>query len=263
MRRVTRRLRWSTALLVIVVAALTVSFQQAWSRAAHPPPPAVRLLGLGDSVTAGTGCACPNYVTGLGRLLADRDSRPVTVDNLGASGATTSDLLVALSTDRALQQAVSRADVVVVTIGANDLTDSLDTWHRGACSVGCYQPGVDAMSERLTQAVSAIRKLRSGAPAQILLTTYWNVFADGQVAERAESDGYLAWSDQITRAANQAIRSSAGRTGAACVDLYGPFRAHPGDDPTDLLADDGDHPNPAGTALISRQVLAAVRDLRR
>lgn len=261
MRRVTKRRRWSTALLVIVVAALTVSFQQAWSRAAHPP--AVRLLGLGDSVTAGTDCACTDYVTGLGRLLADRDSRPVTVDNLGAPGATTSDLLVALSTDRALQQAVSRADVVVVTLGANDLTDSLDAWRRGDCSVGCYQPGVDAMSERLTQAVSAIRKLRSGPPAQILLTTYWNVFPDGQVAERAESDGYLPWSDQITRAANQAIRSSADRTGAACVDLYGPFRSHPGDDPTDLLADDGDHPNPAGTALISQQVLAAVRDLSR
>lgn len=250
--------RRAAALLVTVltVAASALACQPAPTVSPAAP---VRLLGLGDSVTAGANCSCPDYVTGLGRLLSARDARPVTVDNEGVSGATTRDLLGALSTDRALQQAVSRADVVVVTLGANDLTDSLDSWRRGGCPDRCYQPGIDAMSQRLSQTVTAIRELRGGLTAQILLTTYWNVFADGRVAERSESAGYLDWSDRVTRAANLAIGRAASRTGASCVDLYTPFKPHPGEDPSDLLADDGDHPNPTGTALISRQVLTDVR----
>jgi lysophospholipase L1-like esterase len=96
-----------------------------------------------------------------------------------------------------------------------------------------------------------------GGRARVLVTTYWNVFTDGDVARRAERPGYLAWSDALTRQANAAIAQVAATHGATLVDLYAPFKGDGSTDPTDLLAADGDHPDAAGTALISRTVLAA------
>lgn len=218
----------------------------------------VRVLGLGDSVTAGTNCACADYVTGFGRLLAQRDGTRVIEDNRGESGATAADLADELDQDQKLRAATAQADIVVITVGANDLYDSLDAWRSGGCSSSCYGPEISAMSGHLDSVLATVTRLHAASPVRILVTTYWNVFADGQVAEQAESAGYLRWSDQVTRAADRAISRSADRAGVDSVDLYTPFKPHHGDDPTALLADDGDHPNPAGTALISRTVLAAL-----
>lgn len=225
---------------------------------ADTPTATVRVLGLGDSVTAGTNCDCADYVTGFGRLLAQRDGSRVTVDNRGESGATAADLAGELDQDPTLRAATAQADIIVITVGANDLSDSLDQWRSAGCPRSCYEPDVTAMSHQLGTVLATVRRLHSASPVRILVTTYWNVFADGQVAEQGESAGYLRWSDQVTRAADRAISEAATRAGVGCVDLYPPFKPHPGDDPTDLLADDGDHPNPAGTALISRTVLAAL-----
>lgn len=228
-----------------------------------PPSPSasanpIRVLGLGDSVTYGSNCDCRDFIAGFGTLLRHQDDMPVRTDNEGEPGATTADLSDELSRDAKLRSAVTRADIIVVTIGANDLNDSLHRWRSGGCGVSCYQPGVEAMTDRLTTLLGKIHQLHTGGAPQVLVTDYWNVFADGQVAGKAESAGYPAWSDRVTRAANVGICKSATRTASTCVDLYLAFKPHPGSDPTDLLADDGDHPNAAGTALISRTVLSAL-----
>jgi lysophospholipase L1-like esterase len=216
------------------------------------------VLGLGDSVTYGSNCSCQDYVAELGTLLQRRDDVAVAVDNEGEPGATTRDLADALVDDRGVRQEVRQADIVVITIGANDLSDSLDRWRDGGCDADCYQPGVDAMSERLAALVDQIRALHTDGPTQVLVTDYWNVFTDGDVARRAEDAGYLAWSDRVTQASNTAICRAAARAAGTCVDLYHAFKPSPEADPTKLLSDDGDHPDAAGTALISRTVLAAV-----
>lgn len=174
------------------------------------------------------------------------------------SGVTAADLADELEQDSTLRAATARSDIVVITVGANDLSHSLGRWRSGGCPSSCYEPDVTTMADHLDTVLATVTQLHAANPVRILVTTYWNVFADGQVAEQAESAGYLRWSDQVTRAADAAISRSAVRAGVGCVDLYTPFKPHPGDDPTALLADDGDHPNPAGTALISRTVLAAL-----
>jgi lysophospholipase L1-like esterase len=226
--------------------------------AAAPRPGPIHVLGLGDSVTYGSNCDCRDYISGFGALLKRRDKVQVTVDNDGKPGATTQDLADSLSHDQPLRSEVRRADIIVITIGANDLTDSLNHWRNGDCAASCYQPSIDAMSDRLRALVDQIRALHTAGPTQILVTDYWNVFTDGEVARRAEDTGYLEWSDRVTRASNTAICRAAASAQSTCVDLYHPFKPHPGADPTNLLSDDGDHPNPAGTDLISRTVLAAV-----
>ena len=90
------------------------------------------------------------------------------------------------------------------------------------------------------------------------MTTYWNVFEDGDVADRQRGPGFADWSDTVTVAANRAICATARTFGDTCVDLYAPFLSADGNrNPTPLLSSDGDHPNAAGHDVIARALLAA------
>ncbi len=230
---------------------------------ASPSPTAghatLHVVGLGDSVTSGEHCDCDDYVTGFGHLLARRTGAKVDVTDDGESGSTSDGLADDLSghgaSDRNLQSDVTRADVVVLTMGANDLGPALTAWRSGSCAASCYDPEVAQMRVDLGRVLDRVHTL-DGGNARVLVTTYWNVFTDGEVARKAERSGYLAWSDTVTRQANAAIVSVAAAHAATLVDLYPPFKGDGSQDPTDLLAADGDHPDAAGTALISRTVLA-------
>lgn len=221
-----------------------------------PTPSSLRVVGLGDSVTSGEHCSCDDYVTGFGRLLATREGITVHVTNDGVSGSTSDGLADQLASDHGLRSDVAHADVVVVTMGANDLAPALAAWRKGSCPASCSDPQVASMQADLDRVLDAVRSL-GGERSRLLVTTYWNVFTDGDVARKAERSGYLAWSDALTRKANTAIAAVAASHGATLVDLYAPFKGDGSKDPTDLLASDGDHPDGAGTALISQAVLAA------
>jgi lysophospholipase L1-like esterase len=174
----------------------------------------------------------------------------------GVSGSTSAGLAHHLQSDAGLRADVAHADVVVLTMGANDLSPALDAWRSGSCPPRCYDPQVATMRGDLDRVLDAAGTL-GGGRARVLVTTYWNVFTDGDVARKAERPGYLVWSDAVTRAANTAIAQVAETHGATLVDLYAPFKGDGSQDPTHLLVSDGDHPDSAGTALISRTVLAA------
>jgi lysophospholipase L1-like esterase len=103
-----------------------------------------------------------------------------------------------------------------------------------------------------------IRVLRQGRPTAILVSGYWNVYEDGTVADRDYGRGEQAASDRLTDAVNQVIRTQAVAEGMTYVDLAEPFKGPSGTgDPSDLLADDGDHPNAAGHRRIASALLAA------
>lgn len=215
------------------------------------------LVGLGDSIPAGDECAgCTPFVELYGRHLAAAASAPVTVTNLGVGGWTSSDLLEALQPDGEDAAAVAGADVVTVTIGANDFFDQLDSYLAGDCGgedgLACFQPYLPQLRSTLTQVLQRITELRAGRPARVLVTGYWNVFPDGDVAEQEYGPGFLAASAALTKQANAVISSVATERGAAYADLLTAFKGADGEgDPTALLADDGEHPDQAGHDLIA------------
>jgi lysophospholipase L1-like esterase len=103
-----------------------------------------------------------------------------------------------------------------------------------------------------------IRLLRQDRPTAILVSGYWNVYEDGTVADRDYGQEGRVESDRLTRAVNQVIQAQAVQQGMTYVDLSTPFKGRGGDeDPTHLLADDGDHPNAAGHQRIASALLAA------
>ena len=215
------------------------------------------IVGIGDSVTAATGCECPGFVEPYAADLPTSAGGPAAGVNLGANGLTAEGLRTLVTTPTPTAESVGEADFLLVTIGANDLLPLLPRWRASGCPAACYLPTVDTVGADISDILTAAKTLRSNRPSQILVTTYWNVFADGDVAKATENAAYLQWSDELTRALNARICAAAHGAGAICVDLYAPFKGNGSQNPTKLLAGDGDHPNAAGYRVISSTLLAA------
>jgi lysophospholipase L1-like esterase len=222
----------------------------------------VHVVGLGDSVTAGSACDCVNFVQLYATGLARRWRRTVDETNLGAGGLTSTGLLSRVQSDDETRAQVRSADVVLMTIGANDLVPALRAWDSGpgtddrTCGGTCDSTDVDRVGQNIEAVLAVVHRLRRGRPTLVLVTTYWNVFEDGDVASADRGASYLAWSDGLTRRLNARVTQAALAAGATPVDLYGPFKAN-GKDPTPLLAADGDHASAAGHEVIASTLLAA------
>jgi lysophospholipase L1-like esterase len=230
--------------------------------AATTAPATWTVVGLGDSVPAGTDCGCTPFVEQYASITAQRLGRPVQVRNFGTPSLTSPGLLDQLQDGTPTASGVAGADIVLVTIGANDAAEALDQWAQGICGQACFDADVATIQGQVTQVVSRILALRDGRPTEVLVTTYWNVVQDGTVAKQTYPEHYMEVSDALTRevdtalcnasrAAGDARQPQGGGDGVICVDLYAPFKGNGDVDPTPLLATDGDHPDAAGHQLIA------------
>jgi lysophospholipase L1-like esterase len=246
-----------TAALGVPAAADQPSAQGSAQGSAADRGRGPRVLGLGDSVMAGTHCRCSGIVAGYAARERRRGRAPIVPVNLGTNGATTSSLLRELSSPQVLAR-VRRAKVVLIMVGANDLVPQLHRWESGSCPSSCFAPAVDAMGDRLGRVLAAIRSARAGRadPGRVLVIDYWNVFLDGHQTVVADGHAEVAWGRKVTRLANTAICAQSAAYGDRCVDIYHPFLKRDGD-PTNLLAADGDHPNAKGDRVIVGRLVAA------
>lgn len=213
-----------------------------------------QVVGLGDSVMAGTACGCGGIPAEYAARLGERTGHRGRAVNLGVPGDTTTTLLHRLDADAATRAAVRSASILLVITGANDLATLRAAHDEHGCAVQCYQPAVDTMGRRMAVLLQELRAL-AGAGPQILVGTYWNVFPDGDATRASVGQDNIDWGRQVTAAANPAICRAALAADATCVDLSSPLLAD--GDPTDQLADDGDHPNAAGVDAIVTQFLSA------
>ena len=169
---------------------------------AAPPAAASRFtstLGLGDSVPAGFACGCTPYVGLLSAQHGAAQHQPMTVQNLARGGLTSAGLL---------QQVASRGvvagpgAVTVITIGANDFdSGSLSSpGCRAADGLACYAPELEALDDHVRR---TLRLLGSAGERRgpVLVTGYWNVFLDGQVAQ-SRGTSYTQASNALTLAEN-------------------------------------------------------------
>ncbi len=217
------------------------------------------ILALGDSVPAGAACDCHAFPAVYASMVKRRTGAPLTVRNDAVSGLDTTGLLEQLQ-EPLIAAAVRRANVVLVTIGANDFEEQHDRVVDGACNAtagaDCVSDQIESMRSHLARALAEIRDLRQGKPTSVLVTGYWNVFQDGAVARQAFGARGLQAAISLTRRVNAAISSLSTAAGARYVDLFEPFQRR-GRDIDSLLAPDGDHPNAAGHQLIARALLDA------
>ncbi len=220
------------------------------------------VLALGDSVTSGYHCYCDAFPAEYGDLLAQRTGTGVTVHNFGVGGLDSEGLLEEL--DRSSSQmarAATDADYVLLTIGANDFAGHEDDVTAGRCSTECVSEEMAGLTRNLRRILDRITELDTHRTPEILVTGYWNVFKDGQVARDLYPLQGQNATQALTLATNQVIAAAAQAAHATYVDVFTPFETAP--DITNLLAPDGDHPNAAGHALIADLLLKATPATRK
>lgn len=214
----------------------------------------ITVVGIGDSVTSGTNCNCEPFVGLYATQLASQQDLTTSSVNLGVPGWTSTQMLASLTQPGAFRNQVAKADILLVTIGANDLNpleaQSVD------CSASCYQPLVDSIGRNVGLIIAAAQAIHPGHPPTILVTDYWNVFQDGDVGTSENGAAFQNWSDALTHAESTQVCNAARQAGVTCVGLYQPFKGDGSQNPTSLLAPDGDHPNAAGHELIAATLLA-------
>jgi lysophospholipase L1-like esterase len=200
------------------------------------------VVTLGDSVPAGTACDCTPFPDLYAHMLHP-EARSV---NLAQPGYTASDVQGQL-TDAGVRTDLRDAAVVLVMVGANDLADAFDNSRDAAA----YQAAAATVQADVAAIVTTVIQIHA-TPVTVLVLGYWNVVKDGSVGLAEYGADGLKSAEQATRDCNQALRRAAQQSGARYVTTTPVFKGTDRqEDPTDLLAADGDHPNAAGHQAIA------------
>jgi lysophospholipase L1-like esterase len=251
-----RSLDWFAPLLLALGAGLALAFGffiALTGRFGHPLAPmpakaaaaprssALYIVALGDSITQGTGDAARGgYAARVAEALRT-SRRPVLLTNLAVSGDETSDLLRVIDSTEARQQ-LTRADLILISAGGNDLTHAL----RALSGEQTREP--EAVIERarsnLRTAISRLRALNPGATIRLL--GLYNPFevlpAEAEKARAQLLDWNIAL-EQATLAHENVLL-------VPIADLFAGRR--------DRLAGDHYHPGARGHAMIAERVLATL-----
>jgi acyl-CoA thioesterase-1 len=206
------------------------------------------VVTLGDSVPAGTACGCTPFPDLYAHMLSPQ-ARSV---NLAQPGYTASDVQGQLRT-ASVRAGLHEAAVVLVMVGANDLAAAFDN----ARDPAGYQASAATVQTTVAAIVSTVLRIHA-TPVTVLVLGYWNVVEDGAVGLADYGADGLRSADQATHDCNQALRRAAEQSGARYVTTIPVFKGTDRqEDPTGLLAADGDHPNAAGHRAVADALYAA------
>lgn len=210
-----------------------------------PPAAAPRLalpsgtflvVALGDSLSRGHGDDTGRGYVGDVAALLKKDHPSLRLENLGVDGLESSGLVEMLDHTSVLAL-LSRANLVLVSIGGNDLSHAamgnpLDTPERLTRARELCQKNLDVV-------LAQIRRRNPDAAVRIL--ALYNPFNLPGGARRLGSGIILEW--------NAMISSTALAHGALAVPTFDLFENHP-----DRLSSDHFHPDEKGYALIARRI---------
>ncbi|HZE65388.1 MAG TPA: SGNH/GDSL hydrolase family protein [Sporichthyaceae bacterium] len=226
------------------------------SAAAGTPalPPVV--VAFGDSVPYASHCGCPGFVGEYATLAGNNAGFAATVHNFSDPGSLSGDVVSELGHHR-IQKAVRAATTVLIMTGANDFTAPFSEVRDGASESDVYPPAADRVQANVTAAVQLVQQLNPHA--HIVVLDYWAAMKDGAVARREYSPDAQEAAQDATDAVNQALADAVEATHVTYVSTLVAFKGPDGtQDPTDLLAPDGDHPDAAGHAVIAQTLVEAL-----
>ncbi|AVK63073.1 ethanolamine utilization protein EutQ [Lactobacillus sp. CBA3606] len=103
----------------------TTKASSATKKVAHKTK--IKLVAVGDSLTEGVGDEAEGgYVGQIKKTLTKRQNLTVMTTNAGKSGDRSDQILARINKSKSLQQKIAAADVITVTVGGNDLLQTLE-----------------------------------------------------------------------------------------------------------------------------------------
>jgi len=194
---------------------------------------------LGDSITAGYGVGSLSaFPTVYGDFLR-RHNRDLSVHNLGVNGITTQGLLKLLQYNRSARHLVSRASLMTITIGSNDLLQFIKSSDQ-AMNTSQLPMILCKMGQNLAQIGAVIRRLNPGAIVKV--ATLYNPLPAGPYVQ------YIGQVQEVLNTANSMIMTWAKQYGFVVVDLDREIRGKE----RSLIGPDYAHPNAAGYRAIAK-----------
>ncbi|WP_141499222.1 SGNH/GDSL hydrolase family protein [Bacillus wiedmannii] len=134
----------------------------------------LQIVSLGDSLTRGVGDK--EGIGYIGRMKEDLQKdykQKVALTNLAVSGAKMPDLLKQIESSGA-QYSIKQADVIVLTIGGNDLFPGWES--LGKIDLETYRPDTGTFQNEAKKIIEEIRKLNTDSP--IFWLGLYNPFED-------------------------------------------------------------------------------------
>lgn len=211
--------------------------------------PELFVASLGDSLTYGVGDPTGRgYVKRVTDRLADVLNKPVTlVNNLAVNGAQTKHLIERFD-ETGFEYAISKADIIVFTIGGNDLfqlaQEGGSIIEGGDLSPELLKERLPEVTPRLEQVFGKLRELNGSA--RIVYVGLYNPFYD--LAEMRSGSGIVAeWNAKA-----YALAQADGN--ATVVPTYDLFETNV----AKYLSQDHFHPNAEGYDRIAERVMQAL-----
>ncbi|WEK55762.1 MAG: GDSL-type esterase/lipase family protein [Candidatus Cohnella colombiensis] len=209
----------------------------------------LRVTALGDSLTKGTGDARgKGYVTRVVEGLSKAMDKPVSlINNLAINGLTTEQLITKLE-DSGFRNALLQADIILLTIGGNDLFQMAQTGgamgEGGDLSPEIVEEQLPTVTPHLDTIFTKLREMN--ATARIIYVGLYNPFYDLEQM-RPGSQSVAKWNDY----AYQLAETDGNATVVPSYDLFEyNIKAY--------LASDHFHPNEEGYSRIAERVVQAL-----
>lgn len=134
----------------------------------------LQIVSLGDSLTRGVGDKEGIGYIGRTKEALQKDyKQKVALTNLAVSGAKMPDLLKQIESSGA-QYSIKQADVIVLTIGGNDLFPGWES--LGKIGLETYRPDTETFQNEAKKIIGEIRKLNTDSP--IFWLGLYNPFED-------------------------------------------------------------------------------------
>ncbi len=139
----------------------------------------ILLVALGDSLTHGQGDEKDQggYVGQIKTRLEDKYGNQVTTENFGVTGDRSDQIKARLDSQKEIQTGIRSADVIVMTVGGNDLMQTLEKTAFSDSS-STVEKAVDAAGKtyqlKLTALLKDVRKYNPNA--QIFVFSIYNPF---------------------------------------------------------------------------------------
>jgi lysophospholipase L1-like esterase len=199
----------------------------------------LQIVSLGDSLTRGVGDKEGiGYIGRVRNSLQSDYGQKVALTNLAVSGAKAPDLLKQLF-DKGAQYSIGQADVIILTIGGNDLFPG---WNSlGNMDLTKYRPDTATFQTNAKNILNQIRQANPDSP--IFWVGLYNPFED--VPELKGSSAIVVdWNAALERTALD-------YKNVYIVPMFDLFQSRG----KELLYSDHFHPNQTGYALIANRLL--------